>query len=580
MPETRTVPTSASPDVCTFKVLSEGTELPEAYHVLSVVVTREVNRIPTATLVLLDGEAAQETFPISDEPVLIPGKEIEIKAGYRGQNDTIFWGTVIRHSIKIRKDTSFLTVECKDPAVRMTVGERSHYYHDQKDSDIIEDLLGRYDLQKEVEPTDLRHPQLVQFHTTDWDFLVSRADLNGKLCVVEDGKVTVKKPNLDQDPVLTLQYGATILELDAEIDPRLQYKAVKAQAWDPANQELTTAEAREPSLSLPGNLSATDLAKVTGTEGFLLPHSGQVPEPELRNRANAKLLKHRLAKVRGRVRCQGIPELKPGTVLELKGVGDRFQGEAFVSGVRHQIANGNWEADVQLGLDPRWFTHTLPNAGTRLPFPAMAGLQVGVVTQLENDPAGEDRILVRLPVVSEQDEGVWARQATLDAGENRGTFFRPEVGDEVIVGFLDNDPTQAVVLGMVHSSAKPTPEPAKDDNHEKGYVSRSEMKVIFNDDKKTMTFSTPAGNTLLLSEDEKMIQLEDQHGNKITLDQDGIKLESIKEIFLKAATDAKVEAISITAKADMSFKAEGGAGNELSAGNGMTVVKGGTVMIN
>ena len=50
--------------------------------------------------------------------------------------------------------------------------------------------------------------------------------------------------------------------------------------------------------------------------------------------------------------------------------------------------------------------------------------------------------------------------ATLDAGKERGTFFRPEIGDEVVVGFLNDDPRHPVILGMCHSSAKPAPEPA------------------------------------------------------------------------------------------------------------------------
>src|SRR3546814_9649239 len=119
--------------------------------------------------------------------------------------------------------------------------------------------------------------------------------------------------------------------------------------------------------------------------------------------------------------------------------------------------------------------------------PAIQGLQIGVVTGLEGDPEGEDRIMVRLPTINKDDEGIWSRISTLDAGKNRGTFFRPEIGDEVIVGFINNDPRFAVILGMCNSSEKAAPMPRSDDNHEKGYVSRSEMKMIFKEEKKTIT---------------------------------------------------------------------------------------------
>lgn len=212
--------------------------------------------------------------------------------------------------------------------------------------------------------------------------------------------------------------------------------------------------------------------------------------------------------------------------------------------------------------------------------PAIQGLHIGIVTQLQDDPAGEDRIKVRMPVISTEEEGIWARIATLDAGENRGTFFRPEIGDEVIVGFLDNDPRHPVVLGMCNSSAKPAPLQAKDDNPEKGYVSRSEIKLLFDDEKKTLLLQTPGGNKILLTDEDQGIQLEDQNGNKIVLDSNGIKIESAKELTLKAAQALKVEGLSVDVKAQTGFKADGGGGCELSAGNGSTVVKGGIVRIN
>ena len=87
-------------------------------------------------------------------------------------------------------------------------------------------------------------------------------------------------------------------------------------------------------------------------------------------------------------------------------------------------------------------------------------------------------------MISKDDEGIWARVASLDAGKERGFFFRPEIGDEVVVGFLDEDPRHAVILGMMSSSALPAPMKGSDDNHEKGYVSRSGMRLTFNDDRR------------------------------------------------------------------------------------------------
>ena len=141
MTDTSVIPTPATPDVCSVNVLIEGSEISGEFHILSVAVSNELNRIPRATLELLDGEAAKATFAAADTDHFIPGKRIEIRLGYRSHVDTVFKGIVVKQRIKVRKDASALLVECRDEAVRMTRGLNSRYFIEQKDSEIIEDLI-------------------------------------------------------------------------------------------------------------------------------------------------------------------------------------------------------------------------------------------------------------------------------------------------------------------------------------------------------------------------------------------------------------------------------------------------------
>ncbi len=581
--------TAVNYNVVTMKIRSNGSDLPDTCQVVGVVVNTEFNRIPTARIVLLDGEAASQDFSVSNSDELVPGAEIEIRLGYDAQEESVFKGLIISQNLKVRRNGSYLTIECKDKAVKATLDRKFKYFREVKDSDVMEELIGAHGLQADVEATSVDHKELVQFDATDWDFLMTRTDANAMFCTVKDGTLKIAKLDLSQSPVLSLTFGNNILEFDAEMDARNQYKAVKATAWDPANQELVESEASEPTTTNNGNLSASDLADAMEVESFTLSHTGRLASPELQSWADAKLLRQRVAKICGRVTCQGFAGVKPGDIIELQGVGERFNGNVIVSAVRQQVGDGNWETDIQFGVKPDWFSTTYdlqqPSAGGLLP--PISGLQIGTVTTLEGDPDGEDRIQVRLPIISKDDEGIWARIATLDAGENRGTFFRPEIGDEVIVGFLNNDPRHPIVLGMCHSSAKPAPEPPSDDNHKKGYVTRSEMKMLFDDDKKIFSIETPSGNKLELSEDESGIKMEDENGNKIVLNSDGILIESAKDIILKAAGDLKAEGVSVEVKAQTDFKAEASVSATLKGSatvtvesGGQAVLKGGIVQIN
>jgi Rhs element Vgr protein len=583
MPQPRNIATARPASVVTSVIKIEGNEIARTFQVDSITVTKEINRIPWAKVILLDGSASSENFEASNDALFIPGKKIEVKCGYQSDNNTIFKGIIIKMSIKIRAGgASMLILECRDETVKMTIGRKSKYFLEVKDSDIISQIAGTYSgFSTTSEATKVTHKEVIQYDCTDWDFVVARAEANGKICFADDGQLNVKAPQLSQSAVLSLLYGATILELDAEIDARHQLKNVTSKSWSYADQQIVETEAADPSVALNGNLTSSDLANVIGLDKFILNHGGKVEENELQAWGDSLLLKRQLAKIRGRVKCKGVHTVKPGMIIELGGVGDRFNGKAFVSAVQHFVAAGDWQLNIQFGVDPEWFTETnnindKPSAGL---LAAVHGLQTGIVTQLESDPDGENRIKVRMPIISSSDDGIWARISTLDAGKERGSFFLPEIGDEVIVGFINDDPRDAVVLGMVHSSKLPAPLTAEDTNHKKGFTTRSKMKMIFDDEKKSFTLETPAGKKIIVDEDAGEIKIMDENDNKLVMDSNGILIQSNGKIEIKATQDLKMEGLNIEMKAQAKFAAEASAAAEVKA-SGTLTLKGATVMIN
>ena len=152
----------------------------------------------------------------------------------------------------------------------------------------------------------------------------------------------------------------------------------------------------------------------------------------------------------------------------------------------------------------------------------------------------------------------------------------------------------AVVLGMLHSSALPAPLTASNDNHEKGYVSRDGIKMIFNDDEKSYKLETPGGKKITLSDKDGVVLIEDENGNSVKMEASGVTVESASSLTLKAATDIKLEAVNIMLSPSSQFsvsaagseiKAGGGSAELKSAsvkveGSGITEIKGGLVKIN
>ncbi len=580
MADTETLPIPA--EHRSFVVKVDGTEVGQENHLLAVRVLKAANRISSARLVYVDGAASSRDFPLSNADTFAPGAEVEILAGTTDSAVSIFKGVVVQQGIKVRgRVAPQLVVECRHKAMKMAVGRRNAYFFDQPDSDVLTSLLESAGVQADIPSTTPSHAQLVQYRATDWDFLLARAEANGLLVYTTGDGVTVKAPEVEDDPEVTLQFGATVLELDLQIDARLQFSAVKAVTWDPAEQALLEREAADPAIAGPGNLTGNTLSEVVGLESLELRH-GAMDEAEAQAWADGHWLRSRVNKVSGQVKCEGIATVEPGTTIALEGVGERYNGNVFVTGVLQTFDTvEGWKTRLQCGGLDRWSSEeratSAPAAGALLP--SVAGLQIGVAVSNE-DPDGEHRVRVRLPLVDGDEDGTWARVATLDAGDERGFFFRPEVGDEVVVGFLDDDPRQAVILGMLHSSAKAAPLTGSDDNPQKVYQSRSKIRLLFDDDKKQTLLETPGGNRLTLDDEGKVARLEDQNGNVVELSQSGIRIESKQALTLKAGTEAKVESgTSLGVKGGTTLKLEGMAGAELSS-TASTAVKGAMVQLN
>lgn len=583
-------PRVGNADLVSIAILVGGKAIKDVYQVSEVQISKEVNRIPIAKVTILDGSAVEETFEISESQDFVPGKAIEIKAGYHGKNATVFKGIIVKHGIRVRNNkSSFLVITCNDEAVKMTVARNSAQYVKRKDSEVIQDLVRKAGLEADVASTRIQHEQQIKHYASDWDYIVTRAEVNGQVVVVDDGKVRVEEPQY-RSPELVVRFGDTLAEIDAEIDARGQLPTVKAHAWDPSRQELVSGDSKEPRVNAQGNIGGGKLADVLRLRSFDMQTSEAVPTSELELWANAQMLKSRLARIRGSVTFPGSAKPKPGELIELDGVGKRFNGEAYISSVRQSIEPGEWTTRVGFGLSRRWFTETQENieappaAGFR---PAVQGLQIGVVKQIHDDPDNACRVKVVLPMVDSGGEGIWVRLIKGYATSNAGIFFMPEIGDEVVLGFLNDDPVSAILLGSLHSSKRKSPLEPDEKNTEKAIVTNSKLKITFDDEKKNLRIETPGGHTLTLSDEEKSITIKDCHENEMQMKSDGISLTSPGEISLSAdgnvkinsKADVEIEGMNTNLQAQVGFSAKGDATAEMKA-SGQLTVKGAMVMIN
>jgi Rhs element Vgr protein len=527
------------------------------YQLLSINVVKEVNRIPYARLVLIDGDAAEQKFEISNDAFFAPGKELEIKLGYEGDPQsevTVFKGVVVGHGVEADAQGSWLTIEVKDQSVRLTLARRSAIYRDKTDDRVIGDIISNGGLAKgRTTATRPAHQELVQYYATDWDFMLLRADANGLLLVADDGTISLAEVSLGATPKRVFEYGMDeIYGFEIEAAGGEQFTTVDSIAWDAKKLQLSRAARGKEFNLAQGNLKGGDIASLMGSNPNVQNSMVPVSPEELQAWSDATVMRNRLALIRGRVQVEGIGDIKPLDIIEIAGIGDRFNGKALVTGVAHHVDGNGWSTEVQFGLaaDGLAQRRDIADAPAAGLLPAVNGLQIGIVDSFEDDPDKELRVRVNLPAFDQQK--IWARLASPDAGVGRGYFFRPEAGDEVVVGFFNDDPRQAVVIGALYSSRNGPPDAFRQltrDNIDKGIVTRTGSTIRFVDNSRSaIVIETPRANKVTLDDDAATIEIADQHGNVVTMSRDGVEIKSVKDLKIDASGNVEIKGAKIDLK--------------------------------
>jgi Rhs element Vgr protein len=584
------------------KLKLNGQPAPPDHPIVSVDVWLGVNKVGRARVTIEDRQNDQETFPISVSSSYVPGTQLSIELGYDQESSAVFSGVIITHGLDVGPDDApLLVIEAADPAMALTLARHSAVFTDSTDSELIEKLLRDQGLEADVTATSDKYPSLVQYACSDWDMLILRAEVNGMVVTNTAGKVSVAPPDTKAEPDVQLVYGLSIRQAQLTLDASTQFdpSVLRSLAWDPATQSV--AEGAVPSLDMEelGNLSSQTLAQVFGIKDAPQQTAATLKTGDLTGWSKAELMRLRLAKIRGQLRCAGTAAARPAGMVTLDGFGDRFNGNAFVSGVVHQVRSGDWTTELEIGLDPQPFAVTTPNIsppGAAGQLAAASQLQVAIVDKPAEDPEGQMRLPIRLPLAPSQNQPIWARLASPYATANKaGIQFWPEQDDEVLVAFMDNDPRCPVVLGSLYSKQKTTPAPLDSKNPLKCIVSRELLRIDFEDDKKAIQITTPGKQKIRLDDDSKKLTIADANGNVITLSDSGISLESNGDIKLAAkgsiqldaktslslqgASGATLKGATVDLAADSTLTAKGNAEAKLTS-PASVVVQGSLVRIN
>jgi len=190
-----------------------------------------------------------------------------------------------------------------------------------------------------------------------------------------------------------------------------------------------------------------------------------------------------------------------------------------------------------------------------------SALFLGQVASVQ-DPENRNRVQIRLfntDAIADQDGPIWARVAVPFAGDNRGAFFIPDVGDEVVVAFLSGDPRAPIVLGSLWNGQDSAPETIGGSGQSVdrwSMTGKAGTRIAIVEQpasSATINLSTPGGLTGTFTDQDGSIQINNSSQTSIRIDSSGVTIDAPSgQVQITAASEVSVNAPTVSVSAAMS----------------------------
>jgi uncharacterized protein involved in type VI secretion and phage assembly len=279
--------------------------------------------------------------------------------------------------------------------------------------------------------------------------------------------------------------------------------------------------------------------------------------------------------------ARGNPDLRAGGKVSLEGLGAPFEGTYTITAAKHRFdpTTGYTTSITVTGKQDRSLLG-LASGGSRSR-QTPAGVVIGQVTDV-HDPDKMGRVKIKYPWLSADYVSGWARVVCQGAGKDRGWIALPEVGDEVLVGFEQQDFDRPVVFGGLYNGVDTMPTGPNDliDGgsgaiNRRSLVSRKGHRIDLLDQDGSKE------GVRIATQDEKFLIFLDKTNTTITVHADGkVLIEGSQGITLDAKTsDLTMKAGSIKMNATQGVQVDGGSGSVAVKSNGSVSVEGMSVSV-
>ncbi|MHA0273211.1 phage baseplate assembly protein V [Enterobacter ludwigii] len=464
-------------------------------------IQQQINEIPTARLELLlptDSKGSRDREAKNSAARLITGSDVTILLKGR----TLFRGSLTSKRIALHAKTWSIHLEARHLLQKLAFFPHSRIFRQQDEATILNSLLWRAGVKityKATTQLSIRHDQMVQFRVTDWLFMLNRLFASNCWLVPDAGSNYVTVAPLSEPTVVSHRLendaprnGYTLYDMDLTFDNRFTPDSLSLQGWEITRQQLSVEQKSHAMEFRPWK--TTELTASLEKRDYQLAFS-TMPEPSLEPLARSWLNHLQLTGVHGRILLDGTLDFKLGESISLNEFGAGLDGTAILTGTNQQFDPDNgWRTELLIGMTD-FISQSIPSEQS---------LHIATVVEFTPDPQGLGRIAISLPALNLPGEHIFARLGKPWASKSSGFCFYPEPGDEVIIGFIENDPRYPVIIDSVHNPKNMAPIVLDKENNLKGLVVNDGdhiEQLLFNTKDNSFTLSA---DTLSLTGENKL----------------------------------------------------------------------------
>lgn len=458
------------------------------------------NNLDTADMFSLNLNNADLRF--TDSALFDVGKNVEIHMGYVGNLHPMMLGEITAVNPTFPAGGA--------PTLSITGYDKSHRLRHNSpepqtfryvgDSRIAARIAAENLLIPIVDPSPMPTQKCVQQTGSDWALLKELAVRNFFHVYVYWDKLYFRFPQPSLEKVV-LEWGKNLSSFSPRLSTSGQagIQVIRGYNYELAQKIVTVL----PTLALGSDLDdiierlgSSFIEQLMSLGRFVVRDKPITDYLHATTLAKSILLQLLQGLYEGTGSCIGIPELRAGEMVEIRGIGKRFSGKYTLSKVKHTInANGyQTQFEVRQGDGSTLLQSLRKKLQEKAPPNRQKKLE-GVFTAIvenNDDPQGLGRVQISFPHLSDDNVSCWVRVASAMAGGDEkkswGSYFVPEVEDEVLVVFEQGDINRPVVIGSVfNGTARPPgikPDANANNAKKKMITTRSGMQILFDESPK------------------------------------------------------------------------------------------------